>query len=94
MRPIDGDELVNVFPLDFHEDPTISMGRVRYIIGQMPTLHIRPVIYARWLNYDENHESPYFICSNCGHTSTIGKTNYCPICGAKMEKEYEMDSDS
>lgn len=100
MRPIDADELVNVFPLDFHEDPTISMGRVRYIIRQMPTLHIRPVIHAHW-EPDEPDDNNYWFCSNCGedlawfrsgNPSKIYK--YCPTCGAKMRQEYEMDSDS
>jgi len=28
-----------------------------------------------------------FYCSECGSWQTYGETDYCPSCGAKMEKE-------
>ena len=30
-----------------------------------------------------------YFCSECGMDNIIGQTEYCPWCGAKMEKAYE-----
>lgn len=61
-----------------------------------PTVEAKPVIHGHWIrgNYIDIKDSSSYKCSECGeefdkeifelYTDTI---NYCPACGAKMDKE-------
>lgn len=49
------------------------------------TEDVAPVVHAKW---EEGYDGAYngtFKCSNCGKLHS--KANYCPNCGAKMDKE-------
>ena len=49
-----------------------------------PTADVQPVVHARWEGYE---------CSNCHFRVApwnLG-VNYCPHCGAKMDKEQDND---
>ena len=43
---------------------------------------------AEWTptNYFDEHYGRCYTCSRCG-SDTIGTSNYCPNCGAEMDKE-------
>ena len=62
-------------------------------IAEMPTIEAEPVRHGRWIN---NLEEAWqaFNCSICGESTDdtcMGKprANYCPNCGAKMDKEND-----
>lgn len=38
---------------------------------------------GEWLTYSA--KNCIYKCSLCSHVSIVGKTKYCPNCGAKME---------
>lgn len=55
---------------------------------------VAPVIHAKWVKCDDGWGGIYYDCSYCGDSwTTIEGTppdngmNYCPHCGAKMDKE-------
>ena len=57
-------------------------------IESAPTIDAVPVVHGRW----ENKQGGFWevaTCSICGKKyPTTGKTpNYCPNCGAKMDKD-------
>ena len=58
------------------------------MVNLMPTADVQEVRYGKWI------EKPYLLgtsnfCSLCGENYGMphGKYNYCPNCGAKMDKE-------
>ena len=56
------------------------------VVRDAPTVDAVEVVHGEWI-YDHWCE---FKCSNCGHWSDSkpykGRENYCPNCGAKMDK--------
>ena len=72
----------------------------KYFIEQLkaiPSADVEPVRHGQWIRESvgsDNSLAGYFEiamaeCSECG-TCIMGKPNYCPNCGAKMdEKEQE-----
>lgn len=54
-----------------------------------PTADVAPVVHGRWIaSHDE-----FCACSICKYPVYVGwnQTNYCPNCGAKMDKEEYND---
>ena len=58
------------------------------VIEKMPTVDAAPVVHGQWI------EKPFLlgttrVCSECGdyYGMPHGIFNYCPNCGAKMDKE-------
>ena len=54
----------------------------------------KPVKHGEWVESKIPNE--LYVCSNCGgacwsydYERTIVKSNFCPNCGAKMDKEKE-----
>ena len=48
------------------------------------------IIHAKWIERDTD-EDWWIECSNCGcGQSYYDDTNYCPHCGARMDKEKEI----
>ena len=85
-----------------HHDPELS-GVVlhRYIkeidLKDIPAADVAPVVYGRWIDIDSSFWKPThrgdipvfrktYRCSECGRRTAIAE-NYCPNCGAKMDKE-------
>ena len=70
-----------------------------YAIDIAPTIEAKPIQHGRWLHrvYREynsitSHTSlsiAFYKCSVCGHCSGADIDNYCPHCGAKMDKDWE-----
>ena len=88
MRPIDADALMKNWERDrgrmFDADYFI------FTIEHAPTIDAVPVRHGRWEDYEENT----WQCSECGEpfyledgTPQENEYNYCPYCGAKMDKE-------
>ena len=54
-------------------------------IEQLPSAEVEPVKHGRWKRIDGQ---PHIMeCSECGSLSVENRYNYCPSCGAKMDKE-------
>ena len=60
-------------------------------IEDFPAADVEPVRHGRWI--DENSASPLdprMRCSVCGHDDLpLAKWRFCPMCGAKMDKEAD-----
>lgn len=48
---------------------------------------------GKWTSRYDPEDKPFFrkkyVCSACGEWNTYGMSDYCPKCGAEMEKEAE-----
>lgn len=58
-------------------------------LEQLPTIEAEPVRHGQWLTFGSMHS-----CSICGETVLVPTTitgiptyDYCPHCGAKMDKK-------
>lgn len=52
-----------------------------------PSVDVAPVRHGRWKTYKtEVAGRGFFYCTKC-RADAYDATNYCPICGAKMDEE-------
>lgn len=58
-----------------------------YEINSIPAADVAPVRHARWIKHEGYDE-----CEAC-HAKAIYGSNYCPSCGALMDKEDEHEAD-
>ena len=60
-------------------------------LRKMRPADVAPVVHAYWIPQKENYEfkEAWMKCSACGYpvSKWTGNTNFCPNCGAKMDKE-------
>lgn len=62
------------------------------VMEQEPGEDIKPVVHAHWVACEDEYEDEY-KCSACGGTQFFAMTpqnegwEYCPHCGAKMDKK-------
>ena len=57
-------------------------------LWNVPAADVAPVVHGRWIVTD------VITCSECQHftrSEFAGRWNYCPNCGARMDKEDEHD---
>ena len=56
-------------------------------VRQMPS--IDPVKHGKWVIdwFQVGNAIPKYICSECGYYNGTARTNFCPNCGARMDKE-------
>ena len=65
--------------------------------GDIPAADVAPVVHGRWIGIDSSFWKPThsgdisvfrktYRCSECRRRTAIAE-NYCPNCGAKMDKE-------
>lgn len=67
---------------------------VKALIDNQPTADVAEVVHGKWV-YNTDDFMPKYRCSVCGYNKPIvsGENitqepkNYCPNCGAKMDKE-------
>lgn len=62
-----------------------EMSVILQIVAGRPAAEVAPVVHGRWKyhKYVGKYE-----CMECGHFVKAGTDrNYCPNCGAKMDKE-------
>ena len=64
---------------------------LKHIIADFPSADVAPVVHGRWIEQEKYTFGVMYDCSICdnrildnGHS-----WNYCPNCGAKMDKEAE-----
>lgn len=79
--------------MDGHSDWGFGRENVRDVIKGVPAADVAPVVHGKWI---EDHD--YLKCPECGVMVKwdftffdIGNWNYCPNCGAKMDKGDEDD---
>lgn len=66
---------------------------IRKVIDECPTIEAEPVRHGKWINAYDTSGGSFYKCSECA--CYIDKTffandyavDYCPNCGAKMDKE-------
>ncbi len=84
MRLIDADkfEAVLICGTEGHED-TFDDG-ICYMLNRIdeaPTIEAEPVKHGHWVT-----RGMFDFCSCCDEMYEYGSQNYCPNCGAKMDK--------
>lgn len=86
----------------------IPYSELKDILNQMPTVYIGGPVHARWIDGEEIEDviRGKSYCSHCGHSVqaveitknavvfTVGKTDYCPNCGARMDLKEDADASS
>lgn len=63
-------------------------GDVIKVIEDAPLIEVEPVRHGRVIVHDGFEDEYYEYCSECKSKDVRVGDNYCPNCGAKMEKEY------
>lgn len=73
---------------------------VAYELQYFPATDVAPVVHARWTNPSWTTYK-HGTCSACNWVNTTGahcngfrKPNFCPNCGARMDKEAPNGSDA
>ena len=66
-------------------DIDLSGGRLEAAILNIPAADVVEVRRGRWLCVDTDTEQ-FFLCNRC-KKKEYWESNYCPNCGAKMDKE-------
>ena len=80
-RYIDVDKLIAEYDRVHIGEP----GGARKLMIDAPTADVAEVIHAKWTISSDSY---YPYCSNCKSEPDYGiMSNYCPICGARMDKE-------
>ena len=66
-------------------DIDLSCEKFEAAILKIPAADVAPVVHGRWI---ASH-GEFCACSICKYPVYVGwnQTNYCPNCGAKMDKE-------
>lgn len=66
-----------------------SLTSLATAISQTPSADVAPVRHGRWTPADQTGDCCY-TCSECGFERDaylLDVGNYCPVCGARMDKE-------
>ena len=95
MRRIDADALTEKYGDWYVEEGSEEgfIGTIKQLIDAQPT--IKPERKTgRWIPDNTDYYRTKFICSACGESEEVPTTgfgygtmwDYCPMCGAKMEK--------
>ena len=66
-------------------DIDLSGGQLEAAILNIPAADVAEVRHGRWLCVDTDTEQ-FFLCNRCKKRE-YWESNYCPNCGAKMDKE-------
>ena len=101
MRLIDADELLEKLKQnlrDYRDVMNDDGVRATLIavndVEKAPTIDAEPVVHGHWIRCSDGAELQ-LICSHCGYEyieadpDCTEEHNYCPHCGAKMDKEQE-----
>ena len=81
--------LADIFGID---EPELTVLDKR--LNAIPAADVVPVMHGRWIDYQyKGGRRPTVIryCSICGHNNNNRKTNFCPNCGAIMDKDGDGD---
>lgn len=83
MRLIDADELLGTIFFVEDEEGFMTAVVAKKDIESEATVDALPVVHGRWIKVKPVH----YQCSICGVNTGGFTSNYCPNCGAKMDKE-------
>lgn len=55
----------------------------------LPTVDAAPVVHSKWVWIPDEEEDNtwHLVCDACKHGGLFEDDNYCPNCGARMDKE-------
>lgn len=81
MRLIDADNLK--IPSD-----APYKASVKRVVAQQPTVEAVLVVHGEWKT-DCGVLFPVYRCSECNCATALGKTKFCPNCGADMRTSAE-----
>lgn len=82
MRLVDADAIL-VHMADWYcYDDRGSETTLKQVIENAPTVESDIIKHGRWIQGEL-----YIKCSECGYPAGHLSDNYCPNCGAKMDKE-------
>ena len=70
---------------DMSDEATTAVCMVWCGIDRMPAVDAEPVRHGWWIRQDNTFTR--YMCSECESKNHAGHENYCPNCGAKMDKE-------
>ena len=70
------------------------------LINSAPTIDVVSVVHGEWIDKGWKGDWQFetggrgncwyeYECSECGNIKRGGKSNFCPNCGAKMDRESE-----
>lgn len=82
MRLIDADELTYNEMVDIHGDFCLAVYASN--IDNAPTIKTESVVHGKWDRFN------LYICSACKNTASF-RFDYCPNCGAKMDKQEKYE---
>lgn len=92
MDCVDRDDLIknlNTFA------PECYNALINDLIMKQPTADVVPVRHRRWIIFEiwcgDGKERKYYRCSECYKANAI-RSNFCPNCGARMDKESEENN--
>ena len=98
MRLIDADELL--YCIEMAKEHFLNEGKhyevhmAKFMLnvlkteGAMPTIEAEPVRHAQWESYPGRAYRRCSLCKKEFEKTKFGvRANYCPNCGAKMDKE-------
>lgn len=80
------DAIAEIMATGFVEDRFILPHELQDLqdeLEALPTADVAPVVHGRWQKVKPVH----YKCSVCGINTGGFSSNYCPNCGAKMDKE-------
>ena len=64
---------------------------VEFLLSNIPAADVVEVRHGRWKN---GGNGLYDTCTACGEEIYLAiPMNYCPLCGARMDKEDEHEAD-
>lgn len=102
-RYIDGDLIKNIDTVSYKRKSSnlgaiianFAIIGAKQVIDNIPTADVAPVVHSRWIAVNNPNFSPFdnscefiYLCNNCGNGNGMSKnSNYCPVCGAKMDEE-------
>lgn len=88
-------ELKGISVFDQNLEMLIPLSDVRKALQMTPTADVQEVRHGRWISNDLGGYKWAYYCSECGWVDGYpfnDRHKYCPHCGAKMDREWETDT--
>lgn len=99
MRYLDINKTIKAFEEQHGSESTLLNGYnadwILSFIESQPTADVQEVRHGRWISNDLGGYKWAYYCSECGWVDGYpfnDRHKYCPHCGAKMDGEWETDT--
>lgn len=76
--------LADIFGID---EPELTVLDKR--INAIPAVDVRPVVHGEWIDKTVQIGFPIAKCSCCGSQAGMFWMNFCPNCGARMDRRTD-----